>query len=79
MGKPGSFPTANLPYQGGTSTSGNPEFPAHTTPTNLNSNFQQPYYQTLAYGPNIPPMGTGVPRGPIPDIFFPYVTGLRYS
>jgi hypothetical protein len=25
----------------------------------------------MAYGPNIPPTGTGVPDGPIPDIFFP--------
>jgi hypothetical protein len=32
----------------------------------------------MAYGPNIPPTGTGVPHGPISDIFFPrtpsYVT-----
>jgi uncharacterized alkaline shock family protein YloU len=74
----GSFPTANLPYPGGVSTSGNPGFPAHTTLTNPNPNFQQPYYQTMSYDPNIPPMGTGVPHGPIPDIFFPrtpaYVT-----
>jgi hypothetical protein len=32
----------------------------------------------MAYGPNIPPMGTGVSHGPIPDILFPrtpaYVT-----
>jgi hypothetical protein len=32
----------------------------------------------MAYGPNIPPMGMGVPHGPIPSIFFPrtlaYVT-----
>jgi hypothetical protein len=32
----------------------------------------------MAYGPNIPPTGTVVPHGPIPDIFFPrtpaYVT-----
>jgi hypothetical protein len=32
----------------------------------------------MAYGPNIPPIGMGVPRGPIPNIFFPrtpaYVT-----
>jgi hypothetical protein len=61
MGNPGSPPTANLPYPVGTSTSGNPGFPAHTTPTNSNPNFQQPYYQTMAYGPNIPPTGTGVP------------------
>jgi hypothetical protein len=78
MGNLGTSPTTNLPYQGGTSTSGNPRFAAHTTLTNPNPNFQQPYYQTMAYGPNIPPTGTGVPHGPIPDIFFPrtptYVT-----
>jgi hypothetical protein len=32
----------------------------------------------MAYGPNIPPTGTSVPHGPIPNIFFPrkpaYVT-----
>jgi hypothetical protein len=32
----------------------------------------------MAYGPNIPPMGMGIPHGPIPDICFPrtpaYVT-----
>jgi hypothetical protein len=55
MGNPGSIPTANLPYPGGVSTSGNPEFPTHTTPTNPNPNYQQPYYQTMSYGPNIPP------------------------
>jgi hypothetical protein len=78
MGNPGNFSTTNLPYPGGTSTSGNPGFPAHTTPVSRNLNFQQSYYQTMAYGPNIPPTGTGVPHGPIPDIFFPrapaYVT-----
>jgi hypothetical protein len=25
----------------------------------------------MAYGPNIPPMGTSVPHGPIPDVLFP--------
>jgi hypothetical protein len=25
----------------------------------------------MSYGPNIPPMGTGVPHGPILDTFFP--------
>jgi hypothetical protein len=57
---------------------GNPRFPAHTTPTNPNLNVQQPYYQTMAYSPNIPPTVMGVPHGPIPGIFFPrtlaYVT-----
>jgi hypothetical protein len=56
-------------YPGGASTSGNPGFPSHATPTNPNPNFQQSYYQTMAYGPNIPLTGTGVPHGPIPDIF----------
>jgi hypothetical protein len=78
MGNPGSFPTANVPYPWGVSTSGNLGFPSHTTPTNPNSKFQQLYYQTMAYGPNIPPTGMGVPDSPIPDIFFPrtpaYVT-----
>jgi hypothetical protein len=39
MGNPGSSLTANVPYQGGEPTSGNPGFPAHTTPTNPNTNF----------------------------------------
>jgi hypothetical protein len=71
MGNPGTSPTANLPYLGGACTSDNPRFPAHTTLTNPNPNFQQPYYQTMAYDPNIPPTGMGVHHGPIPDIFFP--------
>jgi hypothetical protein len=70
MGNPGSSLTTNLPYSGGTSTLGNLGFLAHTTLTNPNLNFQQLYYETMAYSPNIPPMGTGVPHGPIPDIFF---------
>jgi hypothetical protein len=46
----------------------------------VNSNLQQPFYQTMAYGPNIPPMGSGVPNGPVPDVFFrrtpaPYTPG----
>jgi hypothetical protein len=78
MENPSSSPIANLPYLGATSTLGNPGFPAHTTPTIPNLNFQQPYYQTMSYGPNIPHTGMGVPHGPIPDVFFPrtpaYVT-----
>jgi hypothetical protein len=38
IGNPVSSPTANLPYSGGASSSGNLGFPAHTTPTNPNSN-----------------------------------------
>jgi hypothetical protein len=78
MGNPGTSMTANLPYPEGVSTLGIPGFLVHTTPINPNLNFQQPYYQTMAYSPNIPPMGTGVPHGPIIAIFFPrtpnYVT-----
>jgi hypothetical protein len=67
MGNPGVFPTASIPYLGGASTSVNMSFPAHTTQPNpgVSPNFQQPYYQTTAYRPNIPPMGMGVPHRPI--------------
>jgi hypothetical protein len=72
LGNPGVFPTASIPYPGGASTSGNPGLPAHVTQPNLgvSLNFHQPYYQTMAYRPNIPPMGMGVPHGPIPHIHF---------
>jgi hypothetical protein len=69
MGNLGTSPTANLPYPRGASTLGILGFPAHSTLINPNPNFQQPYYRTMAYGPNILPMGTGVPHGPIPNIF----------
>jgi hypothetical protein len=55
MGNWGSSPTTNLPYPGGASTSSYLGFPAHTTPTNPNLNFQHPYYQIMAYGPNYLP------------------------
>jgi hypothetical protein len=73
MGNLGDFPTASIPYPGGASISGNLGLPAHITHPNpgVSPNFQQPYYQTMAYGPNIPPMGTGVPHGPIPGVLFP--------
>jgi hypothetical protein len=73
MGNPKVFPIACIPYPWGTSTSGNPGLPAHVTQTNpsVSPNFQQPYYQIMVYGLNIPPMGMGVPHGPIPDILFP--------
>jgi hypothetical protein len=72
MDNSGVFPTASIPYSGRASTSVNTGFPAHTTQLNpgVSSNFQQPYYQTMAYGSNIPPMGTGVPHRPILDILF---------
>jgi hypothetical protein len=80
MGNLGVFHSVSIPYPGGASTSGSPGLPAHVTQPNLgvSPNFQQPYYQIMAYRPNIPPMGTGAPHGPIPDIVFPrtpaYVT-----
>jgi hypothetical protein len=80
MGNSVIFPIASIPYPGGASTSGNPGLPTHVTQPNpgVSLNFQQPYYQTMAYGPNIPPMGTGVRHGPILDVLFPrtpaYVT-----
>jgi hypothetical protein len=55
MGNLGTSPTTNIPYPGGASTSGISGFPAHITPINPNSSIQQPYYQTMAYGPNISP------------------------
>jgi hypothetical protein len=70
MGNLGVFPTVSIPYRGGgASTSVNMGFPAHSTQPNpgVSPNFQQPYYQTMAYRPNIPPMVTGVPHGPIPE------------
>jgi hypothetical protein len=72
MGNLEVFPTASIPYPGGASTSVNTGFPAHNTQPNpgVCPNFQQPYDQTTAYGPNIPPMGTGVPHRSIPDILF---------
>jgi hypothetical protein len=80
MGNPGIFPTASIPYPEGTSTSVNMGFPAHTTQPNpgVSPNFQQPYYQTMAYGPNIPFMGTGVPHRPISDILFPRNQPMRH-
>jgi hypothetical protein len=46
----------------------------------MNLNLQQPFYQTMAYGPNIHPMGNGIPHRPVPDMFFtrtpaPYTPG----
>jgi hypothetical protein len=36
-----------------------------------NLNLQQPFYKTVAYGPNISPMGSGVQHRPVPDFLFP--------
>jgi hypothetical protein len=77
MGNPGVFPTASIPYPGGASTLSSRGIPSPVTQSTpgVSPNFQQPYYQTIAYGPNIPPMGTGVPHGPIPNVLFPRTSG----
>ena len=37
----------------------------------LNSNLQQPFYQTVAYNtPPLQPVGTGISYGPVPDSYF---------
>jgi hypothetical protein len=80
MGNSGGFLLLAYLIRGAHPPSGNPGLPAHVTQLNLgvSPDFQQPYYQTMAYGPNIPPVGTGVPHRPIRDILFPrtpaYVT-----
>jgi hypothetical protein len=37
----------------------------------FNLNLQQPFYQTKAYGPNMTPMGSGMPHRPVPNMLFP--------
>jgi hypothetical protein len=68
MGNPGGFLLLAYLTRGV-----NTGFLAHTTQLNPGEipNLHQPYYRTMAYGPNIPPMGMGLPHGPIPDILFP--------
>jgi hypothetical protein len=36
-----------------------------------NPNFPQPFYQTMAYGPQMFPMGSGRSYGPVPEVLFP--------
>ena len=46
-------------------------FSSNNRSVGFNSNLQQPYYQTVAYStPPLPPIGTGVPYGPVPDACF---------
>ena len=33
----------------------------------MNFNLQQPYYQSMAYGPSIPPIGNKIPQGFVPN------------
>jgi hypothetical protein len=53
MGNPGFFPTASIPYPGGTSTSGNPALPAHVSQLNpgVSPSFKQSYYQVMCHTP----------------------------
>lgn len=44
--------------------------------SSVNFNLQQPFYQTMAYGPSLPPTGNGNPHGPVPDTFFPKVPAM---
>jgi hypothetical protein len=62
-----------LAWGGGTSGQGNQGVLANVTQSSpgMNLNVQQPFYQTMAYGPNIPPTGSGIPHGPVPGIMFP--------
>jgi hypothetical protein len=68
----------STPHPGGTSSQGNQGILANVGQPNLgvNSNLQQPFYQIMAYGPNIPSMGSGVPHRPVPDMFFPRTLAL---
>jgi hypothetical protein len=74
MGNPGVFPTASIPYPGGGGafTLVKTGFPTHTTQPNpgVSPNFQQPYYQTVAYGPNISPPWVWVFHTPLFPTYF---------
>jgi hypothetical protein len=61
-GSPNAFSMRGSPRQGNQGTLANVSQPNLGT----NLNLQQPFYQTMAYGPNIPPMGSGIPHGPVP-------------
>jgi hypothetical protein len=62
-----------LVTQGGMSSQGNQGVLTNVGQSSpgANLNVHQPFYQTMAYGPNIPPMGSSVSHGPVPDVFFP--------
>jgi hypothetical protein len=64
---------SSTPNPGATSSQGNQGMLANVNQGSprANLNLQQPFYQTMAYGPNIPPMGNGVPHVPVPDVLFP--------
>jgi hypothetical protein len=53
------------------STSVPQNYSSNNRSVSFNSNLQQPNYQTVAYNTSpLPPMGTGVPYGPVPDAYF---------
>jgi hypothetical protein len=56
----------STPLSGGTASQGNQGILANVGQPNpgVNLNLQQPFYQTMAYGPNIPPIGSGYPTDP---------------
>jgi hypothetical protein len=63
----------NAGNPGGTSSQGNQGILSNVGQSSpeANLNVQEPLYQTMAYSLNIPPMGSGLPHGPMPDVFFP--------
>jgi hypothetical protein len=79
MGTLGVFPTASIPYPGAHPLQVTRVIcRCYPTEPGCKAKFPATLLQKMAYGPNIPPMGMGVPHGPIPDILFPrtpaYVT-----
>jgi hypothetical protein len=63
----------STPHLGGTSIQGTHGMLANVSQPNpgVNLNLQQPYYQTMAYGPKIPPMGNNILHRPVPDVLSP--------
>jgi hypothetical protein len=61
-------PNPNSPAgQGNPGTLANANQPS----SGVNLNMQQPFYQTMACSPNMPPTRSVVPHGPMPDVLFP--------
>jgi hypothetical protein len=52
-------------------TSVPPNLSSSNRSVGFSSNLQHPFYTTVAYyTPPLPPTGTGVPNGPVPDAWF---------
>jgi hypothetical protein len=66
-GSPSTFNTGGISSQGNQWTLANVSQPN----PGVHLNLQQTFYQTLAYGPNMSPMGNGVPQGLVLDVLFP--------